>query len=74
KDRFNVYEYESVRHFVKVEIHALSENVYKYLRSLELASTEDNFQEPVKIFSNVAGGYGIVGIYNVSDTIVEVEK
>lgn len=74
KDRFNVYEYESVRHFVKVEIHALSENVYKYLRSLELASAEDNFQEPVKIFSNVAGGYGIVGIYNVSDTIVEVEK
>lgn len=74
KDRFNVYEYESVRYFVKIEIHALSENVYKYLRSLELASAEDNFQEPVKIFSNVAGGYGIVGIYNVSDTIVEVEK
>lgn len=74
KDRFNDYDYESVRHFVKVEIHALSENLYKYLRSLEQASVEDNFQEPVKIFSNVSGGYGIVAIYNVSDKVVEVEE
>jgi hypothetical protein len=74
KDRFNTSDFESVRHLVKVEIHALSENLYKYLRSLELSSAEDNFQEPVKIFSNVNGGYGIVGIYNVSDKVVEVEK
>lgn len=74
KDRFNTSNFDSVRHFVNIEIHALSENLYKYLRSLELASAEDHFQEPVKIFSNVTGGYGIVGIYNVSNTIVEVER
>lgn len=74
KDRFNHPEFESVRHFLKVEIHTLSENMYTYLRSLELALEEDNFQEPVRLFSNVEGGYGIVGIYNVSDKVFEVER
>lgn len=73
KDRLDTSRFKSARHLVKVEIHALSENLYKYLRSLELASVENNFQEPVRIYSNISGGYGIVGIYNVSDKVIEVE-
>lgn len=50
---------------VKVEIHSLSENLFKYMRSLELAMAENNFSEPVKIYSNITNGYGILGTYNV---------
>ena len=60
--------------FIKVEIHTLSENLYRYLRSVELAGSDDNFTEPVKIFSNIGGGYGILGIYNISDKILEIER
>lgn len=74
KNRFDTSGFKPARHFVKVEIHALSENLYKYLRSLELASIEKNFQEPVRLYSNISGGYGIVGIYNVSDKVIEVES
>lgn len=60
--------------FIKAEIHTLSENLYRYLRSVELARETDYFAEPVKIFSNIQGGYGIMGIYNVNEKITEVER
>lgn len=61
------------RKFINVEIHALSENMYLYLRSLEIASNEDIFQEPVKVYTNIEGGYGVLGIYNTTEKIVEVK-
>ncbi len=62
------------RTFIKAEVHTLSENLYRYLRSIELAGNGDNFTEPVKIFSNISGGYGILGIYNINDKVVEIER
>ena len=59
---------------IKAEIHTLSENLYRYLRSVELAGNGDNFTEPVKIFSNISGGYGVLGIYNINDKIIEIER
>jgi hypothetical protein len=59
-----------VRQYVKVEIHTLSEKLYQNLNSQELSSgmaTGDVFSEPVKIYTNMQGGYGILGIYNISE-------
>lgn len=58
--------------FIKVEIHTISENMYKYLRSLELSMSEDNFSEPVKIYSNIENGYGVLGSYNVAEMIINL--
>jgi hypothetical protein len=29
--------------------------------------TDDIFSEPVKIYTNMQGGYGILGIYNITE-------
>lgn len=58
-----------VRQWVKVEMHTLSENLYQNLHSQELAIglSGDVFSEPVKIYTNMQGGYGILGVYNISE-------
>jgi hypothetical protein len=58
-----------VRQYIKVELHTLSEKLYQNLHSQELASgmAGDVFYEPVKIYTNIQGGYGILGIYNISE-------
>jgi hypothetical protein len=57
------------RQYVKIEIHSLSEKLYQNLHSQELATgtTGDVFSEPVKIYTNMQGGYGILGVYNVTE-------
>jgi hypothetical protein len=58
-----------LRQYAKVEIYTLSEKLYRNLRSQELASGSlgDIFSEPVKIYTNMQGGYGIFGIYNSTE-------
>jgi hypothetical protein len=58
-----------VRQSVKVEIQTLSEKLYQNFHSQELASgiIGDVFSEPVKIYTNIQGGYGILGIYNTTE-------
>jgi hypothetical protein len=76
-DNFADNPYENyVRQWVKVEIHTLSEKLYQNLHSQELASgmTGDVFSEPVKIYTNMQGGYGILGIYNVTEKIKLVSE
>lgn len=60
---------EYVRQRVKVEIHTLSEKLYQNLHSQELAigPSGDIFSEPVKIYTNMRGGYGILGVYNICE-------
>lgn len=65
---------ENPRTFIQAEIHALSENLYRYLRSVELAGETDNFTEPVKIFSNIQNGYGILGMYTINQRVMEVVR
>jgi hypothetical protein len=61
------------RQLVKVEIQSLTESVYLYLRSVEIVSNQDYFQEPVKVYSNINGGFGVLGAYTIDQKIVEVE-
>lgn len=70
KDNFSTWD---AKQYVKVEIQSLSSHLYRYLRSLELAASGDNFSEPVKIFSNINGGFGILGSYTIEQMIIEVE-
>ncbi|MDL2255436.1 DUF4249 domain-containing protein [Parabacteroides sp. OttesenSCG-928-K15] len=47
-----------------IELYAITESLYLYLRSLEQSWKSDVFSQPVRIYSNVKGGYGILGIQN----------
>lgn len=62
------------KHFIKVEIHSISETMYKYLKSVELALKQDNFQDPIKLHTNIDGGYGVIGAYNKTSIVKEVTK
>lgn len=57
RQRNNLYNW------VEIDLQHISADFYKYLKSIELAqcSTNDIYAEPVKIFSNVENGYGILG-------------
>lgn len=63
---------DMLKRYVKVEIHALSEDMFKYLRSLELALSNDDFSEPVKIYTNVKNGYGLLGAYSIAEKSIEL--
>lgn len=63
-----VSEYDG-EHFVEIEIQTISESLYRYLHSLELQANQDYTMTPIEIFSNVAGGYGVVGAYNTMNKI-----
>ena len=59
----------------RVEILTLSPGLFQYLRSVELAQHQSSsFSEPVQIYSNVTGGYGILGAYNVASATVSPEN
>lgn len=47
---------------VEIELYAISESLYFYMRSIEQKWNSDTFSHPVRIYSNVKGGYGILGI------------
>lgn len=63
----------------EVLCYQMDENLYKYIRSIELADSElAMFGEPVQIYSNVEGGIGIVGarsrVVTLQKHYSEVEK
>lgn len=58
---------------VEVEVQTLSETAFKHLRSLDIYDGADTMSEPVRIHTNVEGGYGIFGLYNVARKTVELE-
>jgi hypothetical protein len=60
------HKYEMTGQSVTVDIQTLSESAFMYLRSAELMGMGHNFSEPVQLYSNVKGGYGIFGTYNVA--------
>ena len=45
----------------RVECWQIDDNLYKYLRSMELADSDNFLSEPVQIHSNIEGGIGLVG-------------
>lgn len=55
-----------VKEFVRVtiELQALSQSMYLYMRTVEQSQNADVFSQPVKVYTNVKGGYGVLGIYN----------
>ncbi|MCD8042066.1 MAG: DUF4249 domain-containing protein [Tannerellaceae bacterium] len=65
------FYYENKERQLIIEVQALSESMYLYLRSLEMSSNSDIFSEPVRIYSNIKGGYGVVGTYNSAVKIIK---
>lgn len=59
---------------VKIELQSLTESLYLYMRSLEQKWNSDIFDQPVKVYSNVVGGYGVLGLYNSSIYRMTVNK
>lgn len=57
---------------IDIELQALSESLFLYMRSVEQSGNRDIFSQPVGIYSNIKGGYGILGIYNPSHYIFKV--
>ena len=60
---------------VMVELQALSPELYRYLKSVELFRITENdaFSEPVQIYSNVQNGWGIFGALSYDRHFVEYE-
>ncbi len=56
----------------QVELQALSKSLYLYMHSLILNRNNDAFSEPVKVYSNIVDGYGILGIFSPIKKEIEV--
>lgn len=58
-----------------VELEAISPELYKYFKSLERYRrfTDDEFSEPVQIYSNVQNGWGIFGSLSSQRIIIPYE-
>ncbi|MBR1940732.1 MAG: DUF4249 family protein [Bacteroidaceae bacterium] len=58
---------------VMVELQAISPELYKYLKSMQLyrISPNDGYAEPVQIYSNVQNGWGIFGALSYDRHFVE---
>jgi hypothetical protein len=59
---------------VRMEIITMSPALFQYKRSVELARFGHNnfLSQPVQVYSNVVGGYGIFGAYNIASKTVEI--
>ena len=58
---------------VMVELQAISPELYKYMKSVELnrVNSDDSYAEPVQIYSNVKDGWGIFGALSYDRHFVE---
>lgn len=57
---------------VRVEVLHLDENYYRFFRSLENNRNQDNpFVEPTLIYTNIEGGLGCFGAYNMISKTVD---
>ncbi|MCF8381952.1 MAG: DUF4249 domain-containing protein [Bacteroidales bacterium] len=56
------------KNFIDIQLNSVSKDYYLYVKSLDryLKAKENLFAEPVKIYSNVEGGYGIFAAFNKS--------
>jgi len=65
-------EIPSVPARVMVELQAISPELYRYLKSVELYRVTENdaFSEPVQIYSNVENGWGIFGSLSSSRVFI----
>jgi hypothetical protein len=66
------YQSEFLGQSVTVDVHTLSAAAFRHLRSKDVYDDSDNLSEPVRIYSNVEGGYGIFGLYNVASRTVDL--
>ncbi|TWF45376.1 uncharacterized protein DUF4249 [Chitinophaga polysaccharea] len=60
---------------ITLEVSALTYNTYQYLNTLttQLRSGEAVISQPVRVFTNVANGYGIVGGINTKKLVFKAE-
>lgn len=64
---------EAIPSRVVVELQAISSDLYRYLKSVQLyrVSEDDVYSEPVQIYSNAEGGWGIFGALSYDRHFVE---
>lgn len=60
---------------VMIELQAISPELYNYMKSVQLyrVTTNDMYAEPVRLYSNVDGGWGILGALSYDRHFVEYE-
>ena len=60
---------------VMVELQAISPELYRYLKSVELyrVTESDAFSEPLQIYSNVRNGWGIFGSMSIQRLFIPYE-
>lgn len=70
--------YKSYKVTLKIKLHSISEDTYKYIKSMRLysATEGDPFSEPVLIYSNIKDGLGIFGCssYNYYEQEIWIKK
>lgn len=64
---------ELIARTATIEVQTLSENLFKYIRSADIQANEHNFSEPTRMFTNIAGGYGILGTYNAAEAVADIK-
>ena len=66
-------ELESIPSRVMVELQAISPDLYRYLKSVQLyrVTETDAYSEPVQIYSNVKNGWGIFGALSYDRHFIE---
>jgi len=73
KDTSLVIVNKPVKKEMVVEITSISKSYYLFLKTTEASSGgTDIFTEPVQIHSNINGGIGIFGGYNISSKAIEI--
>ncbi len=61
--------------YIKYQLFEISDKIYKYYSSLDKYWDSDGnpFVEPVNVYSNVEGGFGFVGAYNVTEDSIKID-
>ena len=72
---------EEDKYIVRIELRHITEELFLYHRSLrennenvEIANVELPISEPIRIFSNIEGGFGIFGAYRGFSVLYDVQE
>jgi hypothetical protein len=65
--------YRPVKSELVIQLYSITKSFYLYLRTIEASGNSSGFlSEPVQVYTNVIGGIGILGGYNVYTKTIEL--
>lgn len=72
---------ESDRYVIRIELRHITKELHQYHRSIrennenvEIANVELPISEPIRIFSNIEGGFGIFGAYRGFSVLYDIQN